>query len=191
MGRRGWGCEHRASHPLPRQPLLCGPRGHLHQGPVLTCYWCPPQRPGKSRIKSVGACGWGNTVHFIRLFRMCVCGGVQMGKRWYVTIFLFFIHLAINNVLSCVQLFVTSWTVAHQASLSLRSSRQEYWSGLPFSSPWDLPDPGIESISPEFLAVQADSLPRSHWRSQQSTSNFFFWSPFPPTSTSNFKRFST
>ena len=58
--------------------------------------------------------------------------------------------------LSCVWLFVTPWTVAHQASLSKGFSRQEYWGGLPFPSPWDLPDPGIESGSP---ALQPDSLP--------------------------------
>ena len=46
--------------------------------------------------------------------------------------------------LSCVQLFVTSWTVTHQAPPSMEFSRQEYWSGLPFPSPGDLPDPGIE-----------------------------------------------
>ena len=58
--------------------------------------------------------------------------------------------------LSRVWLFVTPWTVAHQASLSKGFSRQEYWGGLPFPSPWDLPDPGIESGSP---ALQPDSLP--------------------------------
>ena len=44
--------------------------------------------------------------------------------------------------LSRVRLFATPWTVAYQASLSMRFSRQEYWSGLPFPSPGDLPDPG-------------------------------------------------
>ena len=58
--------------------------------------------------------------------------------------------------LSHVQLFATPWTAAHQAPLSLEFSRQEYWSGLPFPSPGDLPDPGIEPGSP---APQADSLP--------------------------------
>ena len=57
--------------------------------------------------------------------------------------------------LSRVQLLVTSWTVAHQATLSMGFSRQEYWSGLPFPSPGDLPDPGIEPRSP---ALQADAL---------------------------------
>ena len=51
-------------------------------------------------------------------------------------------------VLSRVQLFVTPWTVAHQAPLSMGFSRQEYWSGLPFPSPDDLPDPGIDPFSP-------------------------------------------
>ena len=45
---------------------------------------------------------------------------------------------------SCVQLFVTPWTVAYQAPPSMEFSRQEYWSGLPFPSPGHLPDPGIE-----------------------------------------------
>ena len=44
--------------------------------------------------------------------------------------------------------FATPWTVARQAPLSMGFSRQEYWSGLPFPSPGDLPDPGIKSLSP-------------------------------------------
>ena len=50
----------------------------------------------------------------------------------------------------------TPWTVACQAPLSMGFSRQEYWSGLPFPSPGDLPEPGIE---PRSLALKADSLP--------------------------------
>ena len=50
--------------------------------------------------------------------------------------------------LSRVQLFATPWTVAYQAPLSMGFSRQEYWNGLPFPSPGDLPDPGIEPGSP-------------------------------------------
>ena len=57
--------------------------------------------------------------------------------------------------LSRVQLFATPWTVAHQAPLSMGFSRQEYWSGLPFPSPGDLPDPGIKPKSP---TLQADTL---------------------------------
>ena len=50
--------------------------------------------------------------------------------------------------LSRVQLFATPWTVAHQAPLCMGFSRQEHWSGLPFLSPGDLPDPGMEHASP-------------------------------------------
>ena len=57
--------------------------------------------------------------------------------------------------LSPVQLFVTPWTAAHQAPLCMKFSGQGYWSGLPFPSPGDIPNPGIESRSP---ALQADSL---------------------------------
>ena len=58
--------------------------------------------------------------------------------------------------LSRVRLFATPWTVAYKALPSMGFSRQEYWSGLPFPSPGDLPDPGIEPGSP---ALQADALP--------------------------------
>ena len=57
---------------------------------------------------------------------------------------------------SHVQLFVTEWTVALQAPLSMVSSRQEYWSGLPFPSPGDLPGSRLKPMS---HARQADSLP--------------------------------
>ena len=62
-------------------------------------------------------------------------------------------------MLSSVRLFATPWTVACQTPLSMEFLRQEYWSGLPFSSPGDLPDPGIEHMAP---ALQVDSLPLSH-----------------------------
>ena len=49
---------------------------------------------------------------------------------------------------SVVSAFVTPWTVAHQAALSLKFSRQQYWRGWPFPSPGNLPDPGIKPGSP-------------------------------------------
>ena len=64
---------------------------------------------------------------------------------------------------SCVQLFATPWTVACQAPLSMGVFRQEYWSGLPCPPPGDLPNPGIESLSPASPALQVNSLPLSHW----------------------------
>ena len=58
--------------------------------------------------------------------------------------------------LSHVRLFATPWTIAYEAPPSMGFSRQEYWSGLPFPSLGDLPDPGIKPGSP---TLQADALP--------------------------------
>ena len=66
------------------------------------------------------------------------------------------------GVLSCVRLVSTPWTVAHQAPLFMEFSRQAYWSGLPFPTPGDLPDPGIKPASLASPALQTDSLPLSH-----------------------------
>ena len=55
-----------------------------------------------------------------------------------------------------IRFFATPWTVAFQAPLSMGFFRQQYWSGLPFPSPGDLPNPGIK---PRFPALEADSLP--------------------------------
>ena len=63
-----------------------------------------------------------------------------------------------SESLSRVQLFATLWTVAYQASPSMGFSRQEYWSSLPFPSPGDLPDPGIEPGSPAESEEELKSL---------------------------------
>ena len=60
------------------------------------------------------------------------------------------------KLLSHVWFFATPWTVAYKAPLFMEFSRQEYWRGLPFPSPGDIPDPGIE---PRYPALQADALP--------------------------------
>ena len=75
----------------------------------------------------------------ITVFRTIHCGGGVVVK-----------------LLSRIQLFATPWTVACQAPLSMGFSRQEYWNGLPFPSPRNLPDPGIE---PRYPAWYANSLP--------------------------------
>ena len=69
-----------------------------------------------------------------------------------------FVHFGAHKVksLSRVQPFASPWTVVYQASLSMEFPKQEYWNGLPFPSPADLPDPGIEPRSP---TLQADTLP--------------------------------
>ena len=78
-------------------------------------------------------------------------------------------------VLSCfsrVQLFAIPWTVAHQAPLSMGFPRQEYWSGLPFSPPGDLPDPGTEPMSLKSPALAGRFFTTSvtweiHWALRQ------------------------
>ena len=75
--------------------------------------------------------------------------------------------ITVVQSLSSLQLFATLWTVDHKAPLSMEFSRQEYWSGSPFPSPGDLPNPGTELRSP---ALQADSLP-----SEPPSPTFFFF----------------
>ena len=77
-----------------------------------------------------------------------------------------------DSSLSCVRLFATLWTVAHQAPLSVGLFRQEYWSGLPFPPPEDLPDPGIEAASPVTPALQADSLSTEPLEKPQSQKRY-------------------
>ena len=66
------------------------------------------------------------------------------------------LSVVIACMLSCVQLLVAPWNAAHQAPLSMGFPRQEYWSGLSFPFPGDLPEPGIQLVSP---TLQVDSLP--------------------------------
>ena len=87
----------------------------------------------------------------------------QLGLQQNPSHLFFFFHSVPclhAGLLSCVLLFMTPQTVALQASLSMGFFRQEYWSELPFPSPGDLPDPGIEPASPVSPVLQADSLPR-------------------------------
>ena len=80
--------------------------------------------------------------------------GYAVGPCW---LSIFYIVVVVGGLVakSCPTLAIP-WTVACQAPLSMRFSRQEYWSGLPFPSPGDLPNPGIE---PRSSALQADDLP--------------------------------
>ena len=76
--------------------------------------------------------------------------------------------VSINWCIKHVKLFASPWTVGSQAPLSIGFFRQEYWSGLPFSSPGCLPDPWIEPGSPVFLELQVDSLSIGTWVHQLS-----------------------
>ena len=70
--------------------------------------------------------------------------------------------LCMPDCFSRIRLIATLRTAAYQAPLSIEFSRQEYWSGLPFSPPGDLSDPGIELVSPVAPALQTNSLPLNH-----------------------------
>ena len=82
----------------------------------------------------------------------------------YIYIYIYFAYIYIHiyacmlSHFSSVQLFAMLWTVAHQAPLSMGLSQQEYWSGLPFPPPGNLPNPGIEpeSLTSLALAVSAN-----------------------------------
>ena len=87
-----------------------------------------------------------------------------------------YIELIVTNtcMLSCVRLFATPWTAARQTPLSTGFSRQEYWSGLPYPSAGDLPNPGIKPRSHVFDR-QVDSLPLSHLGSPVLKSIYVFY----------------
>ena len=101
--------------------------------------WISLQSKGLSRVFS------NTTVQKHQFFRAQL-SWFTLGYTWYQNPERKWQNL--NVLISYVQLFVTPWTVAHQASLSMGFSRQEYWSGLPFPSPGDLPNPGTEPASP-------------------------------------------
>ena len=91
-------------------------------------------------------------VSLLHYFKNIIIFHIECIKAFIYT----FTSFKYHNLLTHVQLFAIPWTAACQAPLSMEFFRQEYWSGLPFPSPGDLPHPGIESRSP---VLQADSLP--------------------------------
>ena len=102
--------------------------------------WCMSSRTGGLYVNSQQRLHWPPT-ELIIPSAACPCACVCV------------------SCFSCVQLFATPWTVTLQAPLSMQFSRQEYWSGSPFLSPWDLPEPGIKSgvscLADRFLAIWA------------------------------------
>ena len=97
----------------------------------------------------------------VHMYIMCIYVYTYVYIYLCIYIYTHTIHICILcidsavKLLSCVQIFATPWTVAYQASPSMGFSQQEYWSGLPFPSPGDLPNPRVEPRSP---ALQADAL---------------------------------
>ena len=95
---------------------------------------------------------WKLIVTFNALLRRRILSSA-VKEKWHTNIFMFL--SCVWKSLSCVQLFATPWTAACQTPLSMKFSRQEYWSGLLCPPPEDLPNPDIKPRSP---ALQADSL---------------------------------
>ena len=123
-------------------------------------YWTPAIKfcqNNRFQLRVWIALGYGS-----KLFQ-----GSKYSDRWSNQYQLFFqvrvglllYCLCMLSCFSCVRVFAALWTVAHQDPLSMRFSRQEYWSGLPCPPPGDLPDPEIKAMFPASPALQKDSLP--------------------------------
>ena len=93
--------------------------------------------------------------HFNDIYYLLSIEGRMLKKIWEALSRAFYFVC----VLSHVQLFVTLWTIDHQVPLSMGFPRQEYWNGLPFPAPGDLPNPGIKPSLLSLLHWQEDSLP--------------------------------
>ena len=120
---------------------------------------------------------WGFAFSVVTFWLLAVCLYIQLitfKNYLYCGLLLLFSPSVIF-----LQLFPTPWTLAYQVSLSMGFSRQEYWSGLPFPSPGNLPDPGIEPGSP---ALQMDSLLLSHKVTQYKTYYFSHIEQYSPMS---------
>ena len=110
---------------------------------------CFPLSPAKYKNFSIYCSTVIKYVHINHEIRAPEAGGSHYVAQEIIKIYFTQIHICGYMLIrfSCVQLFVTLWTIAHQAPLSMGSSRQEYWSGLPCPSPGDLPKPGIKPTS--------------------------------------------
>ena len=138
---------HESQHARPPCPSPT-PRVHPNSRPLS--WWCHPAIsssvfPFSSCPQSLprGDCYKEFLIFPFKLINTCVC-----------------VHAL--NPFSCVQLFVTLWTVVHQAPLSLGFSWQECWSGLTCLPPGDLPHPGTELTSPMSPLLQVESLLLNH-----------------------------
>ena len=132
-----WGCQ------LPTQPQSC--RASPRCGSRISAMgsrWFPPCGP-EWKMRSQP---WVTPTR-----ELWEVSDPLSSSNWWVI----WVHSGVKS-LSRVRLFAIPWTVAHQAPLSMGFSRQECWSGLPFPSPGDLPNPGIKPRSP---TLYADALP--------------------------------
>ena len=107
---------------------------------------------------TVGICLFISGVFIYSLVQQIFIEGLLCVRHPYIYSSHIYVCMHACCHLSCVRLFVTLWTLAHQASLSVVVSRQEYWSGLLFPPPGDLLSPGLQALSPSASALQVDSF---------------------------------
>ena len=118
-------------------------------------------------LRTMGACSGQSRPH------VALCGGIILPhyvSDFYITKFRSLFPCG-GLVAKLSDSFVTSWTVVHKAPLSTGFPRQEYWSGLPFPSPGDIPDPGIE---PQVSCISWQSLHRLNHQGSLSLSLLYF-----------------
>ena len=118
------------------------PRLDCYGSSALRCQeqqWELKQAGALKKIPNVGGVNTGHDP--ARLASLILSHCLFSGSR---------VHVCVLSLFSCVRLFVSPWTVAHQAPLSVGFSRQEYWSGLPDSPPGDLP---IQKSNPHLLQL--------------------------------------
>ena len=156
LGQRTWCRYFTLSFALPLAPVSPSHTLHLAPSPVAHrgCLSVGPTWPG-------GEKKWHFLLVWFSLYlRQALCSWTGPGvgghhSQWSWPLPTASLACMLSHF-SCVRLCVTLWTLARQVPLSMGLSRQEYWSGLPFPSPGDLPGPGMELRSPK---LQADSLP--------------------------------
>ena len=153
LGQRTWCRYFTLSFALPLAPVSPSHTLHLAPSPVAHrgCLSVGPTWPG-------GEKKWHFLLVWFSLYlRQALCSWTGPGvgghhSQWSWPLPTASLACMLSHF-SCVRLCVTLWTLARQVPLSMGLSRQEYWSGLPFPSPWDLPNPGIEPVSLMPLAL--------------------------------------
>ena len=124
----------------------------------LVSLWCHIKKPKKHDCYFYFIFWWGEALILKggAFLNVCLCSLYHLHLCQLHSIQILVVRW---SLLSCVRLFETPRTVAHQAPLTVGFSRQQYWSGLPCPPPGDLPDPGIESTSHVSCIWQVGSLP--------------------------------
>ena len=151
----------------------------MHSSSPDSC--CSPHSPLRGAEAREAPCPGVSLQEFQALFQNNPRSHASFPSRWVEQLH---VRACILSCLSCVQLCAAPWTVDHQAPLSTGFSRQQYWSGLLFPPPEDLPDPGIEPTSLKSPALAGGFFTTSaSWEAWSSSMAACNLSPpyLPPT----------